>query len=620
MDTTDKLDQKFQAKKSDFFPFIDSIRFPRYKALEADLRLDFDWPIVALIGPNGSNKSSILQALASTPEGKSLADYWFSTRLDDIDASTVDQGQHRFIYEYSWAENSPIAECRKYRGSKSYRGSDIPASFQGKKDPDYWEPTKRVAYDKMRPIPNAGFEEQISNDRSRWNQIIKNVIYLDFRSELSAFDKFMHHQSYSRWSRNRPQKRYRMIQNSNRVARSLEGHIRKSDAKKIIQEPFDMTKKDVDSVSEILGKRISRITLMEHSLFGPPGYTARLHLANDDYSYSEAHAGSGEYATIRLVHAISSAPKNSLILLDEPEVSLHPGAQVKLMDYVKRTCLSQGHQVVISTHSPTIATQLPDAAIRVLGFNPATNTVSLVQSGCSPSQAFTHLGQVTLGGSRVQIIVEDELAAEIVRYSLRAKSNVALKSTDVSPFPGGADGVVKHLIPSLALLKTKNVAILLDGDMKLASWKKVDNPQGWVDSAQLEGKQELESLWKETFCKTLPYVFPNSHGGSANQDSEAENLAQCLVWGCEHLGFLPGLSPEEALANAASLTIPEDVSPKTFWVNKAREAFGLSEDEVVDSLSILQTQRTYLAQLDRDNPLFLETRKELDRVSSFDPE
>lgn len=38
----------------------------------------------------------------------------------------------------------------------------------------------------------------------------------------------------------------------------------------------------------------------------------------------------GENAIINMVCAIMDAKRDSLILLDEPEVSLHPSAQIKL--------------------------------------------------------------------------------------------------------------------------------------------------------------------------------------------------------------------------------------------------------------------------------------------------
>jgi len=66
-------------------PFIRHIRFPRYKNLASGFRIDFTFPITALVGPNGTNKSSILVALQGAPANRSPGQYWFSTRIDPIE-------------------------------------------------------------------------------------------------------------------------------------------------------------------------------------------------------------------------------------------------------------------------------------------------------------------------------------------------------------------------------------------------------------------------------------------------------------------------------------------------------------------------------------------------------
>lgn len=59
----EKLSKKFTSNKELFYPFIEHIRFPKYKSLVANSRIDFTYPITLLVGQNGGNKTSILQAL-----------------------------------------------------------------------------------------------------------------------------------------------------------------------------------------------------------------------------------------------------------------------------------------------------------------------------------------------------------------------------------------------------------------------------------------------------------------------------------------------------------------------------------------------------------------------------
>lgn len=65
-------------------PYISDIRFPHYKHLVRDLKIDFDFPITALVGPNGTNNSLILRAIQGLPGNENLGVYEFSTSTDPI--------------------------------------------------------------------------------------------------------------------------------------------------------------------------------------------------------------------------------------------------------------------------------------------------------------------------------------------------------------------------------------------------------------------------------------------------------------------------------------------------------------------------------------------------------
>lgn len=124
------IQSKFQ-NSNGFLPYIEEIRFPSYKYLADGLALPLDWPIFALVGQNGTNNSTILQAISAAPEGRSLAQFWFATAVDDIDQGSRGTATHRFTYKYNFDNGGTSAECRKYRGSKKYRSAEVPKALQG---------------------------------------------------------------------------------------------------------------------------------------------------------------------------------------------------------------------------------------------------------------------------------------------------------------------------------------------------------------------------------------------------------------------------------------------------------------------------------------------------------
>lgn len=75
---------------------------------------------------------------------------------------------------------------------------------------------------------------------------------------------------------------------------------------------------------------------------------------NVNFYYSEKRFSTGELALLRLVEKLSRVEDNSLILLDEAELALHPRIQKKLLDYLKQIAIEKQLTIFISTHSITM--------------------------------------------------------------------------------------------------------------------------------------------------------------------------------------------------------------------------------------------------------------------------
>ena len=291
-------------------PFIQHIRFPIFKNLEEGTRVEFTYPITALVGTNGTNKSSILRALQGVPGHSNLGNYWFSTAIDPIIENS--DGANCFIYGYYNKLENKIVEVIKTRIFKE-------------KDPDYWEPSRAIikhGMERFNPtVPEA------STLSTRWDNMIKEVVYIDFRQFLSAFDKYFYQASKGSFKDRKAHIR--------RIAPHLRDAIQSHEKKyfyyhnRIInEENRSLSKLELECVSKIIGKEYSEIDIIRHDFLKSDAYTVVMKAG--DLRYTEAFAGSGEFAVVRLVTEILNAPERSLILLDEPEVSLHPGAQEKV--------------------------------------------------------------------------------------------------------------------------------------------------------------------------------------------------------------------------------------------------------------------------------------------------
>ena len=159
-------------KGGQFKKYIEYIRFPLFKNLEEDTRIDFNFPLTTFIGPNGSGKSSALHALYGAPKFYNTSHFWFETELDPIRYTQINDSRKRTSFVYGYRDQTGnIAEALKLR--------IYTEKAKGKYE--YWEPS--------RPLKWAGME---TKKGERNPQINKKVTFLDFRAELSAFDKFFY--------------------------------------------------------------------------------------------------------------------------------------------------------------------------------------------------------------------------------------------------------------------------------------------------------------------------------------------------------------------------------------------------------------------------------------------
>ncbi|MBF60219.1 MAG: ATP-binding protein [Halomonas sp.] len=74
----------------------------------------------------------------------------------------------------------------------------------------------------------------------------------------------------------------------------------------------------------------------------------------ETHYYSEKNFSLGELCVLKLAQKMSTAENNSLILIDEVEMALHPQAQVRLLNKITQIATNKNLTVIFSTHSSTL--------------------------------------------------------------------------------------------------------------------------------------------------------------------------------------------------------------------------------------------------------------------------
>jgi energy-coupling factor transporter ATP-binding protein EcfA2 len=532
------------------FPaYITHIRFPCYKNIAPNVRIDFSFPVTALVGINGSGKTSALNALYGAPMRQSTGDYWFSTKVDPIEEG--EGSLNRFIYGHYNSGYKQIVETRKARVRK-FRN--------GKMDPNYWEPTKESPGDGM-VIPNIPPNKKIDGrSQDRWNPVTRKVLYINFRKELSAFDKYFYFgkdpaDSVTRAALNA--KRTGKAVSSRRIMNKMD-QVRQdagllarviasgntsemSRNRKIATENRLLTLDELKMVSFILGRDYVEARWIRHRLFKGDGGVSIIFKTKFG-RYSEAFAGSGEVAVASCVVQAMTAAKGTLLLLDEPEVSLHPGAQERLLAFLAQMARTNQLQVVFSTHSPHLIGELPDDAIKTF-YQLPDGTFGVIPA-THPYAAFRRLGLTH--GAEVLVLVEDRLARGVVRQAVSLIEDEAARELfKVEYVQGGASSILNSRIPVL-MERTGNVLVLLDGDQRKVA--EVQDPDT-IPAAQNNTLEQV--IFDQVGAK--PTLLIDGGSGGGNDAQKVIFRRNYLRWAHDNLKYIPSTCPEELVLRAAGL-------------------------------------------------------------------
>lgn len=568
-------------------PYVRHIRFPQYKNLIADTRIDFTYPITALVGANGTNKSSILRAVWGAPGFNNLGNFWFSTSTDPI----KETGGRPSCFVYgTWDPNSKqVVEVLKTRVSNE-------------ENADYWEPSRPLAIYGMKKMPPLADGEPIPDGRSktRWKTIEKNVVYLDFRASLSAFDKFFYHGELTSKANTEKNKKDFIRTRAPHLKRALDTGITSLEYRKSQRLHGGVNRLlnpgELATVCEILGREYSEIKIIRHSFFNCDAYSCFMTTAG--LNYTEAFAGSGEFAIVRIVTSIMEAPDQSLILLDEPEVSLHPGAQDRLLDFLTASVKNHKHQIVISTHSPAIVRKLPPEAIKVLIREPVSGKVLLLRQASLPDEAFFHLGEPMPG--KIIVVVEDALAQAIVKRALSNEGEAIAEKFDVQYFPGGSQTLWAHYLPIFAAEERDDVLVLFDGDQRpVVNFK---DPATIAAADEATVKAEILRVTKVD----IQFHLDGGRGGAKLAQLE-EIRRRFVSWALQNVDYLPGSEiPEEfvwqKMQKTDQVAAILGVDAKKRFEILTRIELGTPAFEAVTSGEIFATQRRCLATIPVEHP------------------
>ena len=283
--------------------------------------------LIVLAGVNGSGKTTILEAIK----------HFFNNA--NVNYSNLEKSNVNLAIFFEDFEKNNIEEAEKSSDNFKHALWDFFSSLQ--------------SYDYYRKNNNDYYKNQIAK---RFD-IPPKIIY------VPAENKFEEIQTYSTTL----SKEYEFINtiNSN-VIRDIPSYIAtRRNYLATIEE--DLTMKEVTNkvVNEING--IFNILELDVKLKGFSKDEKTMPIfensAGEEFDINDLSSGEKQLF-LRTLSIKMLEPKNSIILIDEPELSLHPKWQQRIIEVYKK--IGENNQIIVATHSPHILGSVSNENIFIL--------------------------------------------------------------------------------------------------------------------------------------------------------------------------------------------------------------------------------------------------------------
>lgn len=173
--------------------------------------------------------------------------------------------------------------------------------------------------------------------------------------------------------------------------------------------------------------------------------------------YSESHMGYGEARSQNLINILETLPNKSLVLIEEPETSLHPSAQFQFGKYLIDVSIRKGHQILLTTHSEFILQALPSAS-RIYLHKISSGIEAIPGLTAQQAKSLMADGHV----KALHILVEDECAKAILSNIIYRFDPTFRRSVGI--YAAGSEDTIAKTVRTLRATNLPVVAVR-DGDM-----------------------------------------------------------------------------------------------------------------------------------------------------------
>lgn len=163
---------------------------------------------------------------------------------------------------------------------------------------------------------------------------------------------------------------------------------------------------------------------------GNRAYLITKKIKGKNYYFSEKNFSLGELCVLRLVTSLKDISYNSLVLIDEIEMALHPKAQAALFNFLLRTAEEKSLTVIFSTHSASLIKRASRKRILLLK-NKGDGVIECLKN-VYPAQALGDIAYDDEISPDFLFFVEDYKAKKMLEQMIEKYKSIAFK-TQIPP-------------------------------------------------------------------------------------------------------------------------------------------------------------------------------------------
>ncbi len=299
--------------------------------------------------------------------------------------------------------------------------------------------------------------------------------------------------------------------------------------------PLILNPSDLAVASYLVGKRYTAMEMFEINDYADFERMPYFRVTAADVTYGSESMGRGELSLLLTYWTIRDLPKNSVLVLEEPETHVSPRSQDCLMNVLAKFSDEKGLWVIVTTHSPAIIRRIPSEHLILVARadgeavtlqNPRRGDISIL------------LGAGTGFGG--MLLVEDECAKSFLMAVLEQYAPEILRTHEV--VAASSESKITAVLKNLPRTGDWfSVIGVFDGDMREKLSGSVVN---WP-FIFLPGKESPE---RELLAVTDESDFVQLLGGELQKPIEAILISLNHAAGCDPHEFF-GL-----MASALSLS------------------------------------------------------------------